>query len=141
MVGIAELDLLEILRAEGLLLHRRRGVGGDVDLLIGQRKRGLPDDEMFAGRQRGPLDLGAVEEDGISRLRQPLDFQLPAGPEQPDMVVRDLAVPGHGPSARPAGPRRPPPLPAATAAIAVVLPVLGQSGRAWGGSGSGPSLQ
>ena len=52
VVGIAELDLLEVLRAERLLLQRAGRVDAHVHLLIGQREGGLPDDEVLAGRQR-----------------------------------------------------------------------------------------
>ena len=99
MVGIAELDLLEVLRAERLLLHRRGGVGRDVHLLIGQREGGLPDDEMLAGRQRATVDLLAAEEDRVSGVGQPGDFQPLAVPQQLGVAAGDLVVPGHGPDA------------------------------------------
>ena len=51
VVGIAEVDLLEVLRAERLLLDGLRGVAGHVDPLVGQRERRAADHKMLAGAQ------------------------------------------------------------------------------------------
>ena len=50
-VGVAEGNLLEVLEAERLLLHRSRRVGRRVRPLIDQREGRVADDEMFAGRE------------------------------------------------------------------------------------------
>ncbi len=129
VIGIAELHLLEVLRAERLLLDRLRGIGGDVHPLVGQGEGGLADDKVLAGREREPVDFLAAEEDGISGIGKPGDLQAPAVPEQAGVAARNVVIPGHGP-----GPAQPAQktscLPAASAATAVGLQFLGQSGRA-----------
>ena len=70
VVGIAELDLAQILSAKGLLLHGLRGVGGDIYPLIGQGERGLADDKMIAGLDAEPIALLAQQKYGISGIRQ-----------------------------------------------------------------------
>ena len=85
MVGVAELDLFEVLRAEGLLLHRFGRVGRNIDLLIGQREGGLTDDEMVAGGERAMFYLAAKRKQRIPSFRQSCHFQPITVAKQSDM--------------------------------------------------------
>ena len=99
VVGVAEADLLQVLRAERLLLDGLRGVVGHVDLLVGQRERRRTDHKMLAGADRESRRLLAAEVDRVARAGQLGDFQVPAAPDQLGVLSRDVLVPRDGPDA------------------------------------------
>ena len=81
-VGVAELNLLQIARAERLFLCGLRHVERDVHPFVGQRERGLADDEMLA---RLELETGgrlATDKDRIAGRGQPIDSQPRAVPDR-----------------------------------------------------------
>ena len=130
-VGIAIGDLLEILQAERLLLHRSRRVGRRVRPLIDERERRVADDEMFAGAQHE--FLGLLRREGRSGCA----IRAAASPRvrrRGGTIGRGAATRA-GPTARPRVPPRAParavPPRATTVATAAgpLRPV--QSNQAW----------
>ena len=115
-VGVAELDLLQIARAEGLFLGRLGNVERHVHPFVGQRERGLADDEMFARLQVETGGRLAADEDRIAGRSQPIDAQPRAVPTDLGMIAAHAVVPGGRPAGRaaaqhdrPAGEQRSPP--------------------------------
>jgi hypothetical protein len=97
MVRIAELDLPQVLRAEGVLLRGLGGVEGDAGPLIGQREGGLPDHKVLPRPDAEPRALFAAKEHRVDRDRQLHHPQFVPAVLQPHVLSRDMLIPGNRP--------------------------------------------
>ena len=99
-VGVAELDLLQIARAERLFLSRLRDVERNVHPFVGQSERRLADHEMFSRFQVETGGRLAADKNRIAGRGQPIDAQPRAVPADLSVIAADAVIPGGRPAGR-----------------------------------------